>query len=273
LVGGMMLAPLVALHAAQPATASAAPEKKLTILAIGAHMDDAEGGVGSILISAVQAGHRVVVVVAVSDLSTWKPTMGREAQCKADQLALAKRFGWEKRFLGYAYHQLEANLELKQKLADICDEVKPDIAFVQSTADHWPDHFASGIAGKDAVLFPHGLSANKEAKRCPRVFAYCSAPNQAIKFEPDFYVDATPVMSQYMELIAGTDVCLNGKPIADQIQYEARHLKTNEVLRMSQHGWQRRCECVTWAGKSGTNAKYALGLETVWGPRDGKPLW
>src|ERR1700733_14763092 len=99
----LLLAPLVALDAAEPATTHATPRKKLTILAIGAHMDDAEGGIGSILISAVQAGHRVVVVVAVSDLGSWRPTIGREEQCKADQLALAKRFGWEKRFLGYPY--------------------------------------------------------------------------------------------------------------------------------------------------------------------------
>jgi LmbE family N-acetylglucosaminyl deacetylase len=272
-LSALLLAPLVALDAAEPATPQAAPSKKLTILAIGAHMDDAEGGIGSILISAVQAGHRVVVVVAVSDLSSWKPTMGREEQCKADQLALAKRFGWEKRFLGYPYHQLEANNELKKQLAEICDEVQPDIAFVQSTDDHWPDHVASGIAGKDAVLFPHGLSTNKDAKRCPRVFAYCSAPNQAIQFEPDFYVDATPVIGQYMDLIAGTDMCLNGKPIAEQLQYELRNLKTNEVLRMSYHGWQRCCQCVTWAAQSNTSARYALGLKIVWGPRDGSPLW
>ena len=219
-------------------------------------MDDAEGGVGGIVISAVEAGHRVVDVVAVSDVATWKPTMRREAQCKADQLALAKRFGYE----------------LKRKLAAIANKVQPDIAFVQNTDDHWPDHVASGIAGKDAVLFPHGLTANKEAKRCPLVFAYCSGANQTFKFEPDYYFDTTSVMSRYMELIAGFDVCLNGMPLTEQLEYEARNLKTNEVLRMSGHGWECHAECVRWAAQSGTNAKYALGLKMLWGPRDGRPL-
>jgi LmbE family N-acetylglucosaminyl deacetylase len=264
--------PFVLLIAAAFA-ADPAPQKKLTILAIGAHMDDAEGGVGGILISAVQAGHRVVVVVTVSDYTTWKPTIGREAECKAEQLALAKRFGYEKRFLDYPYHQFEANNASKKKLAEICDELRPDITFVHNTDDHWPDHVASGIAGKDAVLFPHGYTANKDASRCPRVFAFCSGPNQTIKFEPDFFFNTTPVMSRYMDLIAGADVCLNGKPLAEQIEYEARNLKTSETLRMSLHGWHRYCQCVTWAAQNGGGATYAIGLKTLWGPHDGRPLW
>ena len=43
----------------------------LTLFAVGAHMDDAEYGIGGILIQAVQAGHRVVVAVTASDYSTW----------------------------------------------------------------------------------------------------------------------------------------------------------------------------------------------------------
>ena len=50
----------------------------LTLLAVGAHMDDVEYGIGGILIQAVRAGHRVVVVVTVSDYTTWGATIGRE---------------------------------------------------------------------------------------------------------------------------------------------------------------------------------------------------
>ena len=35
--------------------------------------------------SAASAGHRVVVVVTVSDYTTWKPTIGREAQCAGNR--------------------------------------------------------------------------------------------------------------------------------------------------------------------------------------------
>jgi LmbE family N-acetylglucosaminyl deacetylase len=261
------------LLAADAPTTAPAAKKKLTILAVAAHMDDAEFGMGGILIRAVQAGHRVVVIVTVSDYTTWGPTIGREAQCKADQIALAKRFGYEKRFLDYPYHQFQADNEAKKKIAAIYDELQPDIAFVQNIDDHWPDHAATGIAGTDAVLFAHGYTANRTVRRCPRVFAFCAAPGQTIRFEPDFYFDATPAMSAYMDLLAGTDACLNGKPPADQIQYEARNLKTSEVFRMSYSGWIRYCQCVQWGAQNGAGMTYGIGLKTIWGPRDGRPLW
>lgn len=261
-------------RAAEPTTNTAdTPPKRLTILAIGAHMDDAEGGIGSILISAVRAGHRVVVVVTVSDYRTWGPTIGREAQCKAEQLALAKRFGYEKRFLDYPYHQFPDNNEARQKLAEIYVELLPDIAFVQNTEDHWPDHVNTGAAGKDAVLFAHGYTEQRNVRRCPRVFAYCAAPGQTIRFDPDFFVDATPVMAEYMDLMAGADGCLTGKPVSELLQYEARNLKTNEMLKMSSHGWLRQADCIRWGAMSGSGMTYGMGLKTLWGPKDGRPLW
>lgn len=253
-------------------TDSGKAPRKLTILAVGAHMDDVETGMGSVLISAVDAGHRVVVLVTVSDYKTWKPTIGREEECKADQLALAKKFGYEKRFLDYAYHHFEANNESKKRIADIYNELRPDIVFTQNIDDHWPDHAATGIATKDAVLFAHGYTDDKAAPRCPRVLAYSAAPNQTIRFEPDFFVDATPVMSRYMELVAGADQCLSGIPATEQIAYEATNLKTKETLRMTHHGWQRYCQCVLWGAQNG-GMTYGLALKTLWGPRDGRPLW
>lgn len=268
-VGAVLLTS--ALRAEDGQSASGAP-KKLTILAVGAHMDDAEFGAGGILISAAQAGHRVVVVVTVSDYTTWGPTIGREKQCKADQLALAKRFGYEKRFLDYPYHQFQADNEAKKKLAEIYVELLPDITFVQNFDDHWPDHVQTGMAAKDAVLFAHGYTTHRTVRRCPRVFAFCAGPGQTTRFEPDFFVDTTAVMSQYMDLLAGTDACLNGKPASEQLIYEVRNLKTNDVLKLSSHGWQRHSQCAVWALQNGSGT-YAIGLKTLWGPRDGKPLW
>lgn len=266
------------LLASVPATSAAAeapsiPAKKLTLFAVGAHMDDAEVGVGGILLSALKAGHRVVVLVTVSDYSTWGPTIGREQQCKAEQLAVAKRFGYEKRFLDYPYHQFEGDNEAKTKIAEIYNELQPDITFIQNVEDLWPDHSATGAAARDAVLFSHGYTAQRTQRRCPRVFAYGAAPNQTIRFEPDFFFDVTPVMPQYMELLVAMDVCLNGKPAAEQVRYEMRDLKTKQVLPMSVHGWLRYCQCVQWGAQNGGGMVYGLGLLTVWGPRDGRPLW
>jgi LmbE family N-acetylglucosaminyl deacetylase len=254
------------------ASKPAAPAR-LTILAVGAHMDDAEIGAGGLLLRAVQAGHRVVVVVTVSDYRTWAATIGREEQCKKDQLAVARRFGYEKRFLDYPYHQFPADNEAKKKLANIYVELQPDLTLVHNTEDHWPDHVNSGLAAKDAVLFAHGYTQDRQIRRCPRVLAFPSTPHQTTRFEPDFFVDVTPVMSQYVDLMTALDSCLNGRPAGEQIIYEIRNIRSGAVFKLSGHGWGRYCQCVSWAGQSGAGMTYAIGLKTLWGPRDGRPLW
>ena len=112
--------------------------------------------------------------------------------------------------------------------------------------------------------------------RCARsrcCFSYCAAANQTIRFEPDFYVDITPVMGRYVDLLTGCDEIESNKPAGEIVAYETRDLKTKETLRLTSHGWQRLAECVRWGLQSGTGAHYALGLKTIWGPRDGQPLW
>ena len=244
----------------------------LTLLSVGAHIDDNEDGIGGIILEAVKAGHRVVTVVTASDYSTWGSTIGREEQCKKDQLSLAAKFGYEKRFLDYAYHQVTPDVELKKRLAEIYIEVEPDITFVHSTEDHWPDHVASGIAAKDAVLFSHGLTENQAIRRCPRIFAFNVTPAQTIRFEPDFFVDVSDVMAGYMEMLQGTDGILSDLPPEKTVSKEVKDLRTGQVLRASGHGWLRLAMCAGWGSASGAGA-YAIGLQTLWGPRDGRPLW
>ena len=244
----------------------------LTILTIGAHMDDAEYGIGGIMIQAAQAGHRVVSVVTISDYSTWKPTVGREEEVVEQQLALAEQFGYEKRFLGYAYHQILPDLAVKKQLAEIYVELWPDITFVHNVDDHWPDHRNTGIASKDAVLFSHGLSHDLTIRRCPRVYAYAAAPGQTISFEPDFFVDVSDVMPEYMELIQNTDSCLNGRPPEEQLAVEVADLRQGTSIKVSSDGWVRLVQCAQW-GLQSRVGPYAIGLKTMWGPRDGRPLW
>lgn len=241
-----------------------------TILAVGAHMDDVENGIGGILIKAVAAGHRVVVVVAVSDYSTWGGTAGREAVCKEMQLQLAQRFGYEKRFLDYPYHQFMADVEAKQRIAAIYDEIQADIAFIHTGGDFFPDHVNAGQAAHDAVLFAHGLTDNRTINRCRRVFAYNVTPRQTTHFTPDFFVDVSDVMPQYMQLLQGTDLCL-GTPQERLIQKTLQDHISGQTLEISGHGWLRLIQCAAWGDIN--SVKYAIGLESRYGPRLGEPLW
>jgi len=243
----------------------------MTIFSVGAHMDDSENGIGVIIVQAVRDGHRVVCVVATGDYTSWAYTVGREEAVKKQQLELPARFGYEKRFLNYKYHQVEADVAFKKQIIEIYVEIKPDITFAHTTSDHWPDHVACGTGTKDAVLFSHGLTSDLSERRCPRIFAYSVTAGQTITFEPDHFVNVSDVMPEYMEMLQHTDSCLSGKPPEDVLQYEVKELASGKTLKMSGHGWRRHGLCSVWGDASGERP-YAIGLQSLWGPKGGK-LW
>ncbi|HYF51205.1 MAG TPA: PIG-L deacetylase family protein [Planctomycetota bacterium] len=246
-----------------------------TFLAVGAHMDDAELGAGGVLIQAARAGHRVVIVTVVSDYSTWENTIGREKQVKQDLIALAKRYGFEKRFLDYPYHQIDGgDLELKKKLAEIYVELKPDAAFIHHHEDHFPDHVACSRASKDAFLFSHGLTKDRTIQRCPLILSYTVTSAQTYRFEPGTFYDVTPVMADFMELIVGTDCCLSGKK-PDEIAKYSFSVKgekgDDRTFRLGEHGRTKLADCINHGYITGS--LFAQGFVTAWGQRRGPTLF
>jgi len=115
-------------------------------------MDDCEWGAAGVILKALNAGHRVVVIQAVSDWSNWPASQGREKQVEAGVLRVAKRMGVEKILLGYKYHHVSVDLDIKRRFAEIADDVKPDIALIISEKDYWTDHANAGRAGKDGIM-------------------------------------------------------------------------------------------------------------------------
>jgi LmbE family N-acetylglucosaminyl deacetylase len=237
-----------------------------TILAIGAHMDDAEIGAGGVLIQAARQGHRVVVVTVVSDYSTWQATLGREEQVKRDLIACGKAVGIEKRFLDFPYHVIDGgDLDLKQKLARIYVELNPEIAFIHHHEDHWPDHVACAKASHDAFLFSHGLSGNLDVRRCPLIYSYTVSPIQTYRFEPDVYFDVGDVMEEYMALLARTDSCLSGRPVEEMLKYEFKiNGPPTRTLRLSEHGLSKFSDCLQHGNRA--ECMFANGFRLVWGP-------
>lgn len=243
-----------------------------TILAVGAHMDDVEIAVGGILCQAVDAGHRFVAVVGASDYSTWKLTHGHEEQVKHEQLELADRYGYEKRFLDYPYHHFPSDIEAKKKLAEIYVELQPDITFVHHVDDHWPDHVNAGIAAKDAVLFSHGYTDDTTIQRCPRVFAFNASPAQTYNFEPDLFVPVDGVMERFMNLIVDIECCLPSESREQAIEFEMKIKKTGSNLPLTPYGLLKLSQCAEWGDINGSRG-FAIALKTLWGPKDGRPLW
>ncbi len=245
-----------------------------TFLFFGAHCDDCEIGAGGLMIQAARAGHRVVVVSAVSDFSTWAATRGREAQTTAAMLKLAADHGIEKRFLNHPYHVIDGgDLELKREFARIVLEVKPDAGFVHHTEDHFPDHIACGRAGHDALLFSHGLSGDLNSPRCPLIYAFTITPWQTYRFEPDSYFDVSDVMPEYMEMLNNLDrIYMGGADAPMPPLDEFRQPKEGErPIRLGAHALTKFADCIQHGSRGGM--KFAIGLKKLWQMKSPSKLW
>lgn len=258
--------------AAEKKGAESAPPRKKTFLVVEGHIDDAEIGAGGVLIQAVRAGHRVVIVTVAGNYSSWAPTVGREDRTKREAIELAQSFGFEKRFLNGNYHQTDAtDLNLKRQLADIYVELKPDVAFISHHEDHWPDHANSGLAAKDAFMFSHGLSQDMRTQRSPLIYAFGVTPVQTYHFEPDVYYDVTDVMPEYMDLISRVEAVRTGRSLQQEIRYEFRVLAGGgKPIPLSAHAVVRLAEAVRWGNRAG--CQFAIGFRTVWGPKWGQKI-
>ena len=118
-------------------------DKKLTILAIGAHGDDIELACGGTIAKAVKNGHEVIMVLVTGHASNDHNNIKIRAQGAAQQeaKAAAKILGVSKlHILGYQDTCVPYSAELISKLDDIITDCKPDIIFTHFVFDTHQDH-------------------------------------------------------------------------------------------------------------------------------------
>lgn len=207
-----------------------------TLLVIGAHHDDCEGGAGGIICKAVNMGYRVVLAVLAGNHSSWLPTEGKEKLIREGLLNIAGAMGVEKRFYDLSYHQIKYNDDTVKLLMQLTSEIQPDVAFIHNRYDYWPDHEVSARASLHALRFPFGELKYKYGKR-PKVFAYEAGPNQndrMVNFSPDAYVDITDVMDNVSGAIRQIDNLLTGENQAQTTHARAKEAKS--FLRGSECG-------------------------------------
>jgi LmbE family N-acetylglucosaminyl deacetylase len=244
-----------------------------SVLAIGAHLDDAILGAGALLLEASRAGARVTVVTLVSDFSSRLATRGQEQATTDELLALAHEHGWDIRLMGQPYHRLDPHdLPLKQQLARIALEAGTDVALIHHDQDHWPDHVAAARLGFDAVMFTHGLTDDMRQRYCPLVYAFSTTARQTHTFEPDVFFDVQHVMGDYLDLVRRVDaIAQRRRP--DDLDRAHFALKGSgaQAWPLSEHGLLRLADCLRWGDLAG--CRLALGLRTVWGDRRGPQWW
>ena len=133
------------------------------VLAIAAHPDDIDFGLGGTFAHLTAGGSEVVYcVVTDGDAGGFDPEVPRSeipAIRRAEQRAAAEVLGAaDVMFLGYRDGELTVSHGLRRDIARVIRKVRPDVAVVQSPvrnidrmyASH-PDHIAAGEAGMQAI--------------------------------------------------------------------------------------------------------------------------
>lgn len=171
----------------------AKPERKMNILCVCAHPDDAELNCGGTLLKYRKMGHDIFVVLTTSgNTGSNEMTDVKEIERvrEAEMLASAKTYGAQVRFLRADDERLLDSNEMRTKVLDAMRWANPDVIFTHSPTDESPDHWMTSKLVRAMVISLPGINQQSSEKPCSKkvsVFTWGNA--KGIGFVPEVYVD------------------------------------------------------------------------------------
>lgn len=115
--------------------------KKKTFLVVSPHPDDAELGLGGVIVKLIKLGHHVSLL----DLTNGEPTpLGTPEKRAKETGAASEIMGVTDRItLDFPNRYLMDTLERRLRVAEIIRKVRPDVMFCPYPEDAHPDHIAT----------------------------------------------------------------------------------------------------------------------------------
>lgn len=172
----------------------------LDILVVAPHPDDAEIGVGGMILASRQQGLRVGVI----DLTTGEPTphgspdiRRRETDAATEVLGLTWRAN-----LGLPNRSLQSDLTSRRALAEVFRLTRPQLILAPYWEDAHPDHVAASRLVEDARFWAK-LSKSDLAGEpfWPPKMLYFFSIHLRIHPKPAFVFDITPHMDAKLQSI------------------------------------------------------------------------
>jgi LmbE family N-acetylglucosaminyl deacetylase len=184
----------------------AAPER---VLAIGAHPDDVEIGVGGTLAKHQAAGDRVTILT----LSGGSVGSGAREQ-HAEALAAAGVLGARLIHLDFEDSRLDPAAGVSTAIAQVIAELRPDRVYTHSVHDRDQDHWATHESVEIA------------ARRVPNLACFQS-PSSTVDFRPDRFID----IGAYLDTKLRTLAAFASQGFRDYMQ--------EDVVRATARYWSR----------------------------------
>ena len=183
---------------------------RVSVLAVGAHPDDPEIGVGGILLNHAAQGHTVAVLTLTGGEQGGVQSRRAEESKRAAELLGARLFHKE-----LVDTSLTDGGDTISAIKEVIDETAATMVYTHTPRDVHQDHRNTHHASLVA------------ARGVPRIYCYQS-PSTTVEFRPTRFVGIDDVLDQKLEVIR-----------AYVSQVEVRHYLDEELLRATARYWSR----------------------------------
>lgn len=181
-------------------------ERKLRILAIGAHPDDCDLKAGGVAIMYASLGHTVQFVsVTNGDAGHHEMGGGALAKRRREEARRAGRAaGIEYLVLDNHDGELEPTLANRRQIIRLIREFRPDLIMTHRPNDYHPDHRYTSQLVQDAafmVTVPNVVSDTPHMEVNPVIMYFSDKFQKPGPFSPDVVIDIGPVMGRKVEML------------------------------------------------------------------------
>jgi len=171
------------------------------ILAIGAHPDDVEIGMGGTIASLKSAGYKVYLL----DLTDGEPTPfgTREMRLRESQEA-AEILGVDRRItLDLPNRYLMDSVENRIKVAEEIRKLSPDAIFLHYWVDAHPDHRAASLISEAARFYAKLTKTEMQGEPVyPRRLFYFFSNHFRLQVKPSFIFDISAFLELKIKAVA-----------------------------------------------------------------------
>ncbi len=182
-------------------------ERKINVIVIGAHPDDADGSTGGTAIKFAELGHNVLFV-SLTNGDAGHQSLGGGALAKrrrAEAEEAGKRFGVKYVVLENHDGELLPTLELRKDVIRLIRQWDADIVIGPRPNDYHPDHRSTATVIQDAaymVIVPNVVSDTPPLKKNPLFLYMQDRFLKPYPFEPDIAIDISDVFDKKIYAMA-----------------------------------------------------------------------